>query len=62
MVSMKSNERMTRNFGMKLSLQLLTSPPQIRAGRARALAPTSIKHGHHALDIPTVQESGAEAG
>lgn len=46
---------------MKRSLQLLTSPPQIRAGKARALAPARIRHGHHALDIPAVRESDAEA-
>jgi len=45
---------------------LVTSMPQLRAGRVRALAVTSEKRSPHAPDIPTMAESGikgySEAG
>ena len=45
---------------------LVTSVPQVRAGRVRALAVTSAKRSPFAPDIPTMSESGvpgyAEAG
>jgi tripartite-type tricarboxylate transporter receptor subunit TctC len=45
---------------------LVTSVPQIRAGRVRALAVTSAKRSPHVPDVPTMAESGitgyAEAG
>lgn len=39
---------------------LVTSLPQIRAGKVRALAVTSAKRSHYAPDIPTMRESGVE--
>lgn len=39
---------------------LVTSLPQIRAGKVRALAVTSAKRSPHAPDIPTMKESGIE--
>lgn len=39
---------------------LVTSLPQIRAGKVRALAVTSAKRSHYAPDIPTMRESGIE--
>ena len=39
---------------------LVTSLPQIRAGKVRALAVTSAKRSPHAPDIPTMRESGIE--
>lgn len=45
---------------------LVTSVPQIRAGRVKALAVTSAKRSHYVPDVPTMAESGitgyAEAG
>jgi tripartite-type tricarboxylate transporter receptor subunit TctC len=45
---------------------LVTSVPQIRAGRVKALAVTSAKRSPHVPDVPTMAESGitgyAEAG
>jgi tripartite-type tricarboxylate transporter receptor subunit TctC len=39
---------------------LVTSLPQIRAGKVRALAVTSSKRSNYAPDIPTMRESGIE--
>ncbi len=39
---------------------LVTSLPQIRAGKVRALAVTSAKRSGYAPDIPTMRESGIE--
>jgi tripartite-type tricarboxylate transporter receptor subunit TctC len=39
---------------------LVTSLPQIRAGKVRALAVTSSKRSVYAPDIPTMRESGVE--
>ena len=39
---------------------LVTSLPQIRAGKVRALAVTSAKRSHYAPDIPTMRESGID--
>ena len=39
---------------------LVTSLPQIRAGRVRALAVTSAKRSPYAPEIPTMRESGVE--
>lgn len=39
---------------------LVTSLPQIRAGKVRALAVTSSKRSGYAPDIPTMRESGIE--
>lgn len=39
---------------------LVTSLPQIRAGKVRALAVTSAKRSPHAPEIPTMKESGIE--
>ena len=39
---------------------LVTSLPQIRAGKVRALAVTSSKRSNYAPDIPTMRESGVD--